>query len=116
MGSGVRNITKYNKIYSGAKPTFVEGDVFKTIIPLGSEATNQATNQATDQADSETERILEFCRVPRSRDEIQEFMNFKNRGYFRTKILSPLIKGGLLKLTIPDKPTSPKQKYYREID
>ena len=108
MGSGVRNITKYNKIYSGAIPTFVEGDVFKTIIPLSSETIDQATNQA----DSETERILEFCRVPRSRDKIQEFIEYKNRGYFRTKILNPLIKGGLLKLTIPDKPTSPKQKYY----
>jgi len=36
----------------------------------------------------------------------------KSRRYFREKILNPLIKGGLLKLTIPDKPTSPNQKYY----
>lgn len=28
LGSGVRNITKYNKVYSGAIPTFIEGDVF----------------------------------------------------------------------------------------
>jgi hypothetical protein len=39
-------------------------------------------------------------------------MNYKHRAYFRSKILAPLIKGGLLKLTIPDKPTSPNQKYY----
>lgn len=43
---------------------------------------------------------------------MQVFMNLNNRGYFRKKILNPLIKGGLLKLTIPDKPISPKQKYY----
>jgi ATP-dependent DNA helicase RecG len=43
---------------------------------------------------------------------MQEFLNLHHREHFRTKILSPLIKGGLLKLTIPDKPTSPKQKYY----
>lgn len=116
LGSGVRNITKYNKIYSGAIPTFIEEDVFKTIIPLtpqvSNQATDQATDQATNQADDETKKLLEFCKVPRSRDEMQEFMNLNNRGYFRTKILNPLIKGGLLKLTIPDKPTSPKQKYY----
>ena len=41
-------------------------------------------------------------------------MGFKHRGYFRRKILNPLIKGGLLKPTIPDKPTSPNQKYYSE--
>jgi len=32
----------------------------------------------------------------------------------REKILNPLIKGHLLKLTIPDKPTSSNQKYYCE--
>ncbi|MCB2308739.1 hypothetical protein LGL08_19465 [Clostridium estertheticum] len=36
LGSGVRNIYKYNKIYSGAEPIFIEGDIFKTIIPLTS--------------------------------------------------------------------------------
>ncbi|MCB2300139.1 Fic family protein [Clostridium tagluense] len=48
------------------------------------------------------------------REEMQAFMNLNNRGYFRTTILNPLIKGSLLKLTIPDKPTSPRQKYYSE--
>jgi len=38
---------KYNKIYSGADPEFIEGDVFKTIIPLVEQATLQATPQAT---------------------------------------------------------------------
>ena len=33
LDSGVRNIYKYNKIYSGAAPEFIEGNVFKTIIP-----------------------------------------------------------------------------------
>lgn len=118
LGSGVRNITKYNKIYSGASPTFIEGDIFRTIIPLSHEVTNQATdqvtNQDTDQVEDETKKLLEFCKVPRTREEMQIFMNLNNRGYFRTNILNPLIKGGLLKLTLPDKPTSPKQKYYSE--
>ena len=34
-----------------------------------------------------------------------------NRDYFRKEILNPLIEQGLLQLTIPDKPKSPKQKY-----
>lgn len=42
LGSGVRNIYKYNKIYSGVDPQFIEGDVFKTIIPLNTQATTQA--------------------------------------------------------------------------
>ena len=43
---------------------------------------------------------------------MQEFIKFSNREHFIKNILNPLIKGGLLKLTMPDKPTSPKQKYY----
>ena len=52
-----------------------------------------------------------FYEVPRSRREIQEFMGIKSRGFLREEILNPLIKGGLLELTVPDKPTSPNQKY-----
>ncbi|MDR2355331.1 MAG: putative DNA binding domain-containing protein [Clostridiales Family XIII bacterium] len=34
LGSGVRNLYKYTKIYSGGEPELIEGDVFRTIVPL----------------------------------------------------------------------------------
>lgn len=34
LGSGVRNLFKYSKYYSGQEPQFVEGDVFRIIVPL----------------------------------------------------------------------------------
>jgi len=34
LGSGVRNLFKYSRFYSGQDPEFVEGDIFKTIVPL----------------------------------------------------------------------------------
>lgn len=34
LGSGVRNLFKYSKYYSGEEPEFVEGDVFRIIVPL----------------------------------------------------------------------------------
>ena len=34
LGSGIRNTYKYTKLYSGGVSTFIEGDVFKTIISL----------------------------------------------------------------------------------
>jgi ATP-dependent DNA helicase RecG len=34
LGSGVRNLYKYTKIYSSGEPELIEGDVFTTIIPL----------------------------------------------------------------------------------
>jgi ATP-dependent DNA helicase RecG len=34
LGSGVRNLYKYAKLYSGSEPELLEGDIFKTIIYL----------------------------------------------------------------------------------
>ena len=34
LGSGVRNMVKYTKIYSGGVPILKEDDIFRTIIPL----------------------------------------------------------------------------------
>jgi ATP-dependent DNA helicase RecG len=39
-------------------------------------------------------------------------MELSDREHFRLNILRPLIESGNLLLAIPDKPTSPKQKYY----
>jgi len=69
------------------------------------------TDQATMQATMQAEKVLQFCIEPRSRNEIQSFLDLKNREYFRKEILNPLIKEGKLALTIPDKPKSPKQRY-----
>lgn len=37
LGSGVRNLFKYSKYYSGQEPEFIEGDVFRIIVPLDDE-------------------------------------------------------------------------------
>jgi ATP-dependent DNA helicase RecG len=34
LGSGIRNLYKYTKLYSGGEPELIEGDIFKTIVPL----------------------------------------------------------------------------------
>lgn len=34
LGSGVRNLFKYSKYYSGQVPEFIEGDIFRIIVPL----------------------------------------------------------------------------------
>lgn len=35
LGSGVRNLYKFTKIYSGGEPDFEEGDIFKLTVPIG---------------------------------------------------------------------------------
>jgi len=55
--------------------------------------------------------LVDFCKIPRSRTELQAFFGLKDREHFRKTILKPLIDAGILLLSIPDKPSSPKQRY-----
>ena len=109
LGSGVRKLFRYSKLYSGREPELAEGDIFKVFVPL---CEKDIKKIFTPQATPQVEKLLEFCREPRSREEMQNFLGLKDRKYFRTGILNGLIKKGALLLTIPDKPNSPKQKYY----
>jgi ATP-dependent DNA helicase RecG len=56
-------------------------------------------------------KILIFCKEPKTRGKIQTILDIKDREHFRAEILKPLLEDGLLQMTIPDKPNSPKQKY-----
>ncbi len=49
LGSGMRNLYKYTKLYSHAEPILTEGDVFKIWIPLKSDA-NPGNNEANHDA------------------------------------------------------------------
>ena len=46
-GSGMRNTCKYTRLYSGGTPQFVEGDEFRTIIPLTPIAVEKVGPKAT---------------------------------------------------------------------
>lgn len=56
--------------------------------------------------------ILSFCETPRTRAELIAFTGF-SRQYTMTMIIQPLIDSGKIKLTLPDKPKSSKQKYVK---
>ena len=59
--------------------------------------------------------ILDFCTTPRSMTEILEHLNLKHRYNVKHRYLDPLIEGGFLEMTIPEKPNSRSQKYKRKI-
>jgi len=58
LGSGIRNLYKYTKLYSGGEPELIEGDIFKTIIPLvwknGKQANNKRIKQANKTSENKT--------------------------------------------------------------
>jgi len=73
-------------------------------------STPQVTPQVTPQ-DERLQKVLAFCEVPRSRKEIQAYIGMKDRKHFKEVVLDVLLADGLLEMTLPDKPQSPKQKY-----
>ena len=90
MGSGVRNLYKFTKIYSGSAPVLEEGDVFKTTIPLVSAVLEINT---VNDADTTEEKILLFIKNNGvvSASQIQQKFGFKSRTSVQrilTKMLS----------------------------
>ena len=70
----------------------------------------QDTIQDTMQ-DNRLTMLIEFCSVPRAREEMQAHIGIGNRDHFRKAFLNPLMESGKLQMTIPDKPNSRNQKY-----
>lgn len=66
-------------------------------------ASTQDTVQDTTQ--NREQMPLDYYAVPRSRKEIQRYIEIANREYFRQSILKPLFDSGKLKRAISDKPS-----------
>lgn len=126
LGSGMRNTYKYTRLYSGGIPEFIEGDIFRTVVPLtsvavekvGPQERNPAIPQDTPQVVpydtpqvATYDKILAFCMEPRSKTEIMKHCGYKDIKNFVQKYLRPLLDRGDLQMTIPDKPRSKNQKY-----
>ncbi|MBC8231410.1 putative DNA binding domain-containing protein [bacterium] len=71
---------------------------------------HQAVTKLTLSKDEIIE-ILSLLLTPKRIVEIMEKLDYSDRTYFRQNYLDKLMKEKLVELTIPDKPTSPKQKY-----
>lgn len=72
LGSGMRNTYKYTQLYSGGTPEFIEGDVFRTIVPLDTVSVGKVgpnTNPQVDPQDSISSRIIAYCSMPRSKNQ-----------------------------------------------
>lgn len=68
--------------------------------------------KATERKNAQDEKgLLEFCRIPRTRSEIIEYLDIASGQYALRRYLDPLVESGAIQLTMPDKPRSPKQQY-----
>lgn len=112
LGSGVKNVTQYLKIYSGGTPKFIEADIFKQVLPIAEIA---VTPQVTPQVKNAS-KLVAFCAVPRSRQEMMNYIGLKDKKNFVKNYLKPLIEQGVLVMTNPNNPRSHDQKYVAKTE
>ena len=56
--------------------------------------------------------LIAFCRTPRSRKDILDYLAIPSRQYAQKRYLEPLIRAGLIAMSEPDHPKSPRQRFY----
>ena len=117
-GSGVPDIFHAWKEVGLEDPVVEErfGNPDRTTMTLpltSSQGTGLITTPFTGEGVSEgaKTKVLQFCEMPRTKNEIQEHLGIRSDRYIRQRVIQPLLSDGRLARTIPEKPSSPKQKY-----
>ena len=102
--SGIPTIRKEMEKYNLKQPKFAdERGSFIVTFYKESNAIN---------TDIESDDILQFCKTPRTRKEICEYLKLSSITYAIQTYITPLVNKGKIKLSNPNKPSSSKQLYY----
>ena len=102
--SGIPTIRREMVEHNLPRPLFIsQRGEFKVIL----------RNAFKDTNENVFESLIDYCAIPRTREEIIKYVG-KSKNHVISKYLSPLVLSGKLKLTIPEKPQSPLQKYYTD--
>lgn len=102
--SGIPTIRREMREQGLPEPEFVnERGEFKVIL-------YNRTDKPTA-FDDKTAAILEFCRTPRTRQDLSDFLGISSATYAIKRYVQPLIDEGLIGLSNPDVPGSKSQKY-----
>lgn len=130
-GTGIRRMIEDAKKHKCPEPKFTVNGFFtatfwpnieiaRKITPqvtgqvteqVGGQVSEQVTPQVTQQVTPQVIAVLEAVRTARTREELQGAVGLRDREHFRKTYLEPLLVAGWLKMTIPDKPRSSKQRY-----
>lgn len=80
-------------------------------FPLGPQMGDQVRDQVGDQVTEHVRRLIGVLDAELGRDELQALLQLSGRRHFRMHYLAPAIEAGLVEMTDPDSPNSPRQRY-----
>lgn len=109
--SGIPTIYYEMKRMRLCKPEFTNRRGAFTVTLKNGVLNEYEQNDFTTEKMSTTDSLIDFCKTPRTRAELAEFLG-KTQYYVMSKIVMPLVESGEMKMTLPDKPKSKDQKYY----
>ncbi len=98
----------------------VQGPLVMPLTPIGEGAEQvavQVAGEVTEQVQPLVHLsaiqwvVVEHADTPRTLSELLQITGFKQRPHFRARHIDPLLSGGVLRMTVPDKPRSSKQQY-----
>ena len=111
--SGIPTIRAAMRKHGLPDPLFLDArGSFRVVLYSQKENVFGPGSGRTKKAETPDEKgLLAFCRVPRTRAEIIEFLAIASGQYALHRYLDPLVQAGKIRLELPDKPRSPKQRY-----
>lgn len=84
---------------------FVLELIMETLEEINSSTCSKGTSG------EQVEDLVAFCSIPRSRQEMQDYIGIDGRKAFNNQYLKPMLEQGRIRRTIPEKPNSRNQKY-----
>ena len=110
--SGIPTIRRSMKDFNLEDPVFADERGTFTVILYNRDSIRDNTSQR--EMTEKEEELLNFLKIPRSRNEIAEHLGIGTIAYVMQTYINPLVEKGLVRLTIPEKPKSPKQRFVRK--
>ncbi|MCI5494400.1 MAG: putative DNA binding domain-containing protein [Lachnospiraceae bacterium] len=107
--SGIPTIRRTMQEYHLPQPEFLD-ERGSFIIKLYKYGEDKLPYDDTEEI--ENRELLLFCKTPRTRKEICDYLGLNSVTYAIQTYVMPLVEKGLIQMSIPDKPKSPKQLFY----
>ena len=90
---------------------FVRTQIVSKSVTKSVTKSDQKVTKSVTKSISKLIDIIDFLNTERSRQEILEHIDKTNQSKNYKEYLWPFIEGGIIEMTIPDKPNSQHQKY-----
>lgn len=120
LGSGVRNLFKYTKFYSGQEPEFIEGDVFKIIVPLNDGYSYDYNEKepifvADKECNYGSKKAKSADKMPASADKVPTNADYTNLNWQQILIVEHIKKNGMINSNQVAELVNVKQRRARDI-